>query len=287
MTPTPSPLISAAELQSLLDGGAELQLFDCGFDLAAPDAGQAAFRAAHLPGARYLHLERHLCGPRTGGNGRHPLPGREAFAATLGAQGLRDDLPVVAMDGSGGMYAARLWWMLRWVGHPRVQVLDGGLAAWRAAGGALQAGDPPPAVPARFTLRPARVRTVDFDALRAGLGAGGPLIVDARGSDRFRGENETLDPVGGHIPGAVNRPFRDNLAADGRFKPADALRADWLAVLAGRAAEQSVAQCGSGVTACHNLLAMAVAGLDGASLYPGSWSEWCARDNAPVATGAS
>ena len=280
-------LISAPTLRARLASGAPCLLFDCSFDLADPAAGERNHARRHLPGALYLHLDRDLSAPRTdAARGRHPLPDRAAFARHLASLGLHDDLPVVAYDGNGGMYAARLWWMLRWLGHAAVQVLDGGLAAWDAAGGKLQGGLVAALAPALFTLRPPLVEAVDYGSLRAGLGQAGRLIVDARAPDRFRGENETLDPVGGHIPGALNRCFRDNLAADGCFKPAAQLQAEWTAVTGRRPAPDLVMQCGSGVTACHNLLALEVAGLPGAQLYPGSWSEWCAQPGAPVAIGA-
>jgi thiosulfate/3-mercaptopyruvate sulfurtransferase len=200
--------------------------------------------------------------------------------------GVAADTNVVAYDRSGGMYAARLWWMLRWIGHDAVTVLDGGLAAWIAAGGAVETGAAAERAAGHLVIGEPRVGQVDPAALRAQIGRPPRLIVDARAADRFRGENETLDPVGGHIPGARNRFFRDNLGADGRFKPADALRAEWQALINGRDAADIVHQCGSGVTACHNLLAMEAAGLTGSFLYPGSWSEWCAQPGAPVALGA-
>ena len=280
-------LISAPTLRARLASGAPCLLVDCSFDLADPAAGVRLHAQRHLPGALYLHLDRDLSAPKTdAARGRHPLPDRAAFARHLAGLGLHDDLPVVAYDGNGGMYAARLWWMLRWVGHAPVQVLDGGLAAWDLAGGKLQGGPVAALAPGLLTLRPSRVAVVDYAGLRAGLGQAGRLVVDARSPDRFRGDNETLDPVGGHIPGAVNRFFRDNLAADACFKPAAQLQAEWAAVTGGRPAAELVMQCGSGVTACHNLLALDVAGLPGAQLYPGSWSEWCAQPGAPVAIGA-
>ena len=280
------PLISAQALRDQMAAGARLLVCDCRFDLADPAHGEADHLEWHIPGAVYLHLDRDLSAPPDGRNGRHPLPERATFAARMGALGCHDDLPVVAYDASGGMYAARVWWMLRWLGHSQVQVLDGGLAAWDAVGGALQAGPLSARVPAMLTLRTPLVDLLDFDAVLAGLGQPKRLIVDARAPDRFRGENETLDPVGGHIPGAANRCFRDNLLPDGRFKPAGQLRQEWRALMGLRQAADLVQQCGSGVTACHNLLALAAAGLDGSALYAGSWSEWCARDNAPVALGA-
>ena len=283
-----TPLISAPALRALLASGAPLLVFDCRFDLSQPEQGALSYLEGHLPDAQYLHLDRDLSAPRARGSavgGRHPLPSREAFAALMTSRGCQDDLPVVAYDSTGGMFAARLWWMLHWLGHRAVQVLDGGLAAWDAAGGALRAGPVPVRLPGTFTLREPLTRSVDYAALRATLGEGRRLIVDARAPDRFRGENETLDPVAGHIPGAVNRCFRDNLQADGHFKPVPQLRAEWQKVMAGRSPTDLVAQCGSGVTACHNLLAMEAAGLGGAALYAGSWSDWCARPDAPVATG--
>ena len=284
-----TPLISAPALRDLMASGAPLLIFDCRFDLSQPEQGAASYLECHLPGAQYLHLDRDLSAPRVPGvatGGRHPLPTREAFAALMAARGGQDDGLVVAYDHSGGMYAARLWWMLRWLGHRAVQVLDGGLAAWDTAGGALQAGSVPARPAGAFTLRPPLTRTIDYEALRATLGEPPRLVVDARAPDRFRGENETLDPVGGHIPGAANRCFRDNLLPDGHFKPVDQLQAEWQALMAGRSPDDLVAQCGSGVTACHNLLAMQSAGLGGAALYAGSWSDWCARPDAPIATGA-
>ena len=282
------PLITASALRALLASGSPLLLCDCSFDLSDTGAGVRSHAERHIPGAIYLNLDQDLSAPKSTvagapSAGRHPLPTREAFVARLAALGFRDDLPVVAYDGSGGMYAARLWWMLRWVGHAAVQVLDGGLAAWAAAGGALQSG----AVPARpsgsFTLRPPLVSTLAFEDLLDGLGRGSRLIVDARAPDRFRGENETMDPVGGHIPGAVNRSFRDNLDASSRFKPATALKEEFRQVIGATAPAAVIHQCGSGVSACHNLLAMEVAGLSGSLLYPGSWSEWCADPSRPVA----
>ena len=280
-------LIQAAELDALRRGGdTKLTIFDCSFDLANPAAGRAACEAGHLPGARYLHLDDDLSAPKTGRNGRHPLPAREAFAARLAALGVDADSQVVVYDGSGGMYAARAWWMLRWAGHAAVALLDGGLAAWRAAGLPVETGEaPPPSARGSFVLQPSLVNTVDRETLLAELERPTRLVLDARAADRFRGENETLDPVGGHIPGARNRVFRDNLGADGRFKPAAQLRAEFDAVTGSRPAAGLVSSCGSGVTACHNLLALEVAGLGGAALYPGSWSEWSSWPGAPIETG--
>jgi thiosulfate/3-mercaptopyruvate sulfurtransferase len=279
-------LISVSDLQqALLAPGQDLLVLDCSFDLADPAAGRRAYAAGHIPGAFYVSLDDTLSSAKTGLNGRHPLPARATFAQAIGALGATADTQVVACDNAGGMYAARLWWMLRWAGHAAVSVLDGGIAAWKAAGGAFETAVPAQRVTGRFPLRDSLVATVDYAQVRGQIGSPERLVVDARAADRYRGENETLDPVGGHIPGAANRFFRNNLAADGRYKPAAELRAEFAALLGERAPSSVIHQCGSGVTACHNLLAMEVAGLGGAALYPGSWSEWCAQPGAPLATG--
>lgn len=285
---THPPVIQATELLALLQGPATGRpvVFDCSFDLAKPDAGRAAYDAGHLPGAQYLHLDQDLSAEKSGLNGRHPLPAREAFAEALASRGVSNDSAVVVYDSSGGMYAARAWWMLLWAGHADVRVLDGGLAAWKAAGGPVVADPTPAPARGRFTLQPPRVATVDREALLANLDSGQHLVIDARAPDRFRGENETLDARAGHIPGARNRLFRDNLAADGRFKPAEQLRTEFLAVAGDRPPAQWVNSCGSGVTAAHNLLAQQLAGLGGGALYPGSWSEWSSWPDAPIATGS-
>ncbi|EKZ96836.1 Rhodanese-related sulfurtransferase [Cupriavidus sp. HMR-1] len=284
----PTPLITATELDQLRAAGKpRVVVFDCSFDLTNPAAGRDSYQQGHIPGAYYLHLDNELSGPKTGLSGRHPLPDAELFAARLRVLGVDNDTLVVAYDGQGSMYAARLWWMLRWVGHAAALVLDGGRNAWVAAGLPLEHGaTAEPEIGGNLLRRASLVKTVDADALVANLSQPSLLVVDARAADRFRGENETLDPVGGHIPGAANRFFKDNLTADGYFKPADQLRADFGQVFAGKAPAQTVMQCGSGVTACHNLLALEVAGLTGAALYPGSWSEWCADPKRPVATGS-
>jgi thiosulfate/3-mercaptopyruvate sulfurtransferase len=254
---------------------------DCRHDLMNLEAGRTAYNAGHLPGARFADMETQLSGAKYDEHGkfrgRHPLPERKALLETLRNWGISDDTQVVAVDAHGGMYAARLWFLLRWVGHEAVAVLDGGMQAWEALGHGLETAIPSPA-PGNITLQPALVDTVDANQV---LVHGN--VVDARAPDRFRGENETIDPVGGHIPGAKNRFFKDNLAADGRFKDAAQLRAE-LAPVVGDA-QGAVMQCGSGVTACHNLLALEVAGMPGAKLYPGSWSEWVSDPARPVATG--
>jgi thiosulfate/3-mercaptopyruvate sulfurtransferase len=290
MTLQERTLISAQALQRLQSSAAPALLLDCSFDLTDPQAGVRAYRAAHLPGALYAHLEDDLSGPRNGRNGRHPLPSREAFAATVGRWGIAPGRAVVTYDAMGGPYAARAWWLLRWLGHDAVAVLDGGPAAWRAAGGALtdEVVSPTPQPP--YPAAPAAMPTIDAASLLGRLHEvrlGSLRLFDARAGERFRGEVEPLDAVAGHIPGATQRFFKDNLQADGRFKPAAELRADFLAlgVVDAEAKHTVVQQCGSGVTACHNLLAMAHAGLGDSTLYPGSWSEWCSDPARPVARG--
>ncbi len=279
-------LISAQELQALQAAARPLLLLDVSFDLADTTAGERAYAQGHLPGAHYLHLDRDLSGAKAAEGqvftGRHPLPEPAAFAQRLAALGLDAGMQVVAYDGQGGMYAARVWWMLRWLGHEAVAVLDGGLAAWQAAGGALGT-DVPATRAGSFQASASLAPSIQADSLQAQLGR--VRLLDARAGERYRGEVEPLDKQAGHIPGALNRFFKDNLQADGRFKPADALRADFEALLPPFAASEVVHQCGSGVTACHNLLAMEHAGLRGSRLYPGSWSEWSADPRRPVAQG--
>lgn len=282
--PSYQTLISAAELQALLGSATPPLLLDASFDLADTEAGARAYAQAHLPGAHYLHLDRDLSSAKTGRNGRHPLPTREAFAARLAALGLQAGRQVVCYDAQGGMYAARVWWMLHWLGHADAAVLDGGLPAWRAAGGALSSELPTPAQAGDFKPQAPRVATLTADELQARLGR--VRLIDARAGERFRGEVEPLDARAGHIPGASNRAFASNLLAPGGlFKPAAQLRSEYAALLAPHTADQVVHQCGSGVTACHNLLAMAHAGLGYGLLYPGSWSEWSADPSRPVAIG--
>lgn len=273
-------LVDAATLAAHLDDPA-WRVVDVRHQLADTAYGERVYAESHLPGAAFLHCDRDLSGLLTGSNGRHPLPAPERLAARLGEIGIGPQTQVVVYDDAQGMIAGRLWWLLRWLGHDAVAVLDGGLQAWQAANGALTA-ELPRRRPASFVAK-VRDTLVDADHVQSFLQTSRMHLIDARSPDRYRGENETIDPVGGHIPGAVNRFFRDNLQADGRFKPAAALRAEWLAVLAGALPEQVVHQCGSGVSACHNLLAMEIAGLPGSRLYAGSWSEWCADCRRPVA----
>jgi len=280
-------LISASELSSRI-ADPNWVIVDCRHDLVNLSAGREDYAAGHLPNAVFADMETELSGEKRGADGafrgRHPLPEREALTGILRGWGVNDDTQVVAYDAHGGMFAARLWWLLRWLGHEAVAVLDGGMAAWQAQGLPLSAGTP--AKP-RGTLiaRAPLVSTVSASDVLKHVGDGQRTIVDARSADRFRGENETIDPVGGRIPGAKNRFFKDNLAADGRFKDAAQLKADFAALFGDPS--KAIMQCGSGVTACHNLLALEIAGLRGAALYPGSWSEWCADPSRPVATGAA
>lgn len=281
--PSYTTLVTVDELAAHVDDP-EWCVFDCRHDLADPDRGERAYRTSHIPNARFAHLDRDLAGAKTGRNGRHPLPDARAFADWLGRAGMNGGKQVVAYDDAGGAFAARLWWLMRWVGHRSVAILDGGFGAW-LAGGQPTTDRPPPVVPTHFEGRPDPSMIVDAAWLEAHLGQPGFRLVDARSPDRYRGENETIDPVAGHIPGAVNRFFKDNLDAEGRFKPAAELREALDFIAAGRPASEIVSQCGSGVTACHNLLAMEIAGLPGARLYPGSWSEWCSDPRRPIATG--
>ncbi|RJF99566.1 sulfurtransferase [Noviherbaspirillum saxi] len=261
-------------------------VIDCRHDLTNPAAGAEAYAGGHIPGARFASLDTDLSDKSPGSNGkfrgRHPLPQPTAFVETLRRWGVNHSSQVIAYDEHGGMFAARLWWMLRWVGHQAVAVLDGGLPTWLARGLPLSKDV---VTPVRGNVEPhsSLVATVNVDDVLANLNTPTRIVIDARAPDRFRGENETLDPVGGHIPGAKNRFFKDNLTTDGRFKSADELRSDFSALLI--SPEASIVQCGSGATACHNLLAMEIAGLSGAALYPGSWSEWCADPGRPVARG--
>ena len=261
-------------------GDPDWLLVDVRHQLSDTGYGERVYGEAHIPGAAFLHCDRDLSGPMTGSNGRHPLPDPEKLAARLGGIGVGPQTQVVVYDDSQGMIAGRLWLLMRWLGHDRVALLDGGLQAWQAAGQPLTA-TMEARRPANFVAR-VRDCLVDAGYVQAFLATSRMHLVDARGADRFCGENETIDPVAGHIPGAVNRFFGDNLRADGSFKPAAELRAEWLAVLAGSPPERAVHMCGSGVSACLGMLAMEIAGLPGSRLYAGSWSEWCADRGRPM-----
>ena len=277
-----SPIVSAEALSRHLS---EWIVIDCRHNLQDVEAGRRAYEAGHIPGAIFFHLDRDLSGPAGGERGRHPLPPLERWVETLERAGVGSGRMVVAYDDREGLFAARLWWMLRWVGHEPVAVLDGGWARWCEEKRPVSTDRPSPQR-AVFHAHEQQGAWIDTATVLEHLQDSAQLLLDARAADRFRGENETLDPVGGHIPGARNRPFRDNLQADGRFKSAELLKSEFEALLAGIAPGQVVHQCGSGVTACHNLLAMEYAGLRGSRLYPGSWSAWCANPSRPVAVGS-
>jgi thiosulfate/3-mercaptopyruvate sulfurtransferase len=292
-------------------GGIPLVIIDCRFDLMNPQAGRLAFAAGHIPGARYADLNRDLSGPITARSGRHPLPAPEALAQRLTGWGVDGQTQVIVYDDANGSFAARLWWLLRWLGHRSVAVLDGGFKAWTAAGGAVEAAPASTAATTHSDANAGRNAAIDkaataadsttptapfsphadalawlsTDQVIAALRNPAMALVDARAPQRYAGAVEPIDPVAGHIPGATNHPFTDNLDADGRFLPAAELRRRWLARLAGKRPVDLVAMCGSGVTACHNLLALEVAGLTGAKLYAGSWSEWVRDPERPVARG--
>ena len=276
-------LITVAELAPVL-GHADWCVLDCRYDLAQPDAGAAQYAAGHIPGASYVDLARDLSGPRTPASGRHPLPEAAALVQRLGALGIDEHVQVVAYDASAGLYASRAWWLLRALGHGAVAVLDGGLPAWLQAGGSLST-QPVLRAPRRFPWAGQALAHRTADDVAAGLAARTISLVDVRSAERFEGRSEPLDPVAGHIPGACNLPQSRSLAADGRFLDPVALGALFAAQPALRRPEEVVCMCGSGVTACHTLLAMEVAGLPGGRLYPGSWSEWCRDPARPVATG--
>ena len=291
-------LITAEQLMALRASGAPLMVFDCSFDLMNPAAGEERYREAHIPGAVYCNLDRDLTDPGTvdadgqhhphpdaASGGRHPLPGREKFAMWLSSVGFANTMQAVVYDRNGANYCGRLWWMLKWAGHEAVAVLDGGLQAWQAAGGEVRSGTEPSHFQSNFELGEPLRRLVGTQEVAAGLGSATQTLVDARAPARFRGEVEPLDPVAGHIPGALNRPFGENVGPDGRFKPAAQLRAEFEQLLAGRDPRTVVHHCGSGVSAIPNVIAMEVAGLGPTALYAGSWSEWCRDPQRPTAKG--
>ena len=281
-------LISATQVQALQAAGQPLLVFDCSFDLTQPEAGWQQYTQTHIAGAVYAHLDRDLSAKGAhdaASGGRHPLPSRERFAQWAASAGLNHGMQAVVYDRQGTNYCGRLWWMLRWAGHKDVAVLDGGLAAWQAAGGAVASGLPTPRPAGNFSLGAALVPLVTTAQVQASLGQSSTTVIDARAPARYRGEVEPLDPVAGHIPGALNRPFASNMDADGRFKSAAQLRQEFLALLDGREPAGVVHHCGSGVSAVPNVLAMAIAGLGTTGLYAGSWSEWCSDPARPVARG--
>lgn len=280
-------LITTAQLQALQKQSTPLAVVDCSFDLMKPELADNLYEAEHIAGALQAHLDRDLS---THGNdavngGRHPLPARDRVAAWLGSLGIGNSTQVVVYDRNAGNYCGRLWWMLKWLGHDAVAMLDGGLQGWKAAGGAVASGPAPATTAVSFEIKPALRELVFTDNVVANLGRPAQTVVDARGAPRFRGEVEPLDPIAGHIPGALNRPFTDNFTAEGFFKSPEALKAEWEKVLSGRSASTVVHHCGSGVSAVPNLIAMELAGYGPTALYAGSWSEWSRTPDLPCAKG--
>jgi len=281
-------LITAEQLQALRADGSPLMVFDCSFELTRPEAGDQQYRDAHIPGAVRADLDQHLsarAGAPAPNGGRHPLPARESFAAWLGSVGFGNDMQAVVYDRQGANYCGRLWWMLKWAGHEKSAVLDGGLEAWYAAGGVVTSGPATAHAPCGFLLHEERAVLATVEQVVQGLGQPSQTLIDARGAPRYRGEVEPLDPVAGHIPGALNRPFTQNFGPDGKFKPPAVLKAEFLDLLAGSDPDTVVHHCGSGVSAVPNIIAMEVAGLGRPALYAGSWSEWCRDPARPVARG--
>jgi thiosulfate/3-mercaptopyruvate sulfurtransferase len=275
-------IVSVATLAAHLDDPHWL-IVDCRFDLSNPSGGETAFAQSHIPGAIYAHLNRDLAAPVTSLTGRHPLPTPDEFAATLGRWGVRPSTQVIAYDADVGSYASRLWWMLRWLGHQSIAVLDGGFKAWMTAG--LSASSAvTPRTPTRFEPRPNRALWVDANEMRRCAQDSSWRVLDARSPERFQGIVEPIDAIAGHVPGARNHPFGTNVI-DGRLASAHVLRERFEASQAEVTDDRTIAMCGSGVTACHLLLAMEVAGKHGARLYPGSWSEWIRDPTRPIATG--
>lgn len=275
-------IVDVATLRAHIDDP-DCLVVDVRHQLADPTYGERAYAAGHIPGAVFLHCDRDLSGPMTGTNGRHPLPDPAVLVRRLGEIGVGAQTRVLVYDDAQGMIAGRLWWLLRWLGHTQVALLDGGWSAWLADDG--RQSTVAPALQPKVFVPCQQDAWVSADWVLQRLGTPALCLVDARSPDRYRGENESIDPVGGHIPGAKNRFFKDNLLADGRFKPAAELRAEWQTLLAGASPDELIHQCGSGVSACLNLLALEIAGLPGSRLYAGSWSEWCADPARPVARG--
>jgi thiosulfate/3-mercaptopyruvate sulfurtransferase len=276
-------IISCDELQQNLDNP-NFVIFDCQHDLVNAGFGRTAYTIEHIPGARFFSIDNDAAGNKTGKNGRHPLPPIEILTAKLGQLGVDSEKQVVVYDGSNNMFSVRLWWLLRWLGHESVAVLDGGLGKWQKDGRPVSAELPVPAA-TKFSATANNEMHVDAGFIQSHLGSMDVVVIDARAPERYTGAKEPLDTVAGHIPGAYNRFFKLNLKPDGTFKPADELRFEFEAMIGNTPPSLVVNQCGSGVTACHNLLAMEIAGFKGTKLYPGSWSEWCSDPLRPMAAG--
>lgn len=276
-----NPIITANQLEELINEGSDVLICDCRFDLTNAKAGFEMYKTAHITGAIYVNVDQDLSGKKTGSNGRHPLPSPEEWAKTRQGLGIANHTHVVAYDSHGGTFASRLWWMLRSIGHASVQVLDGGLDAWNGSFSSVgRAPKPLSAMPEAFPYQ----GVVLIDEMEKNVVTQErKMVIDARAPDRFRGENETLDPVGGHIPGATNRCFKENLVA-GKFKSPELLYKEFVLLIGQQKPGTIIHSCGSGVSACHNLLAMEAAGLSGSRLHVGSWSEWCSDPKRPVET---
>jgi thiosulfate/3-mercaptopyruvate sulfurtransferase len=281
-------LITANQLQALQAQGTPCAVLDCSFDLMKPELTDGFFARERIAAALPAHMDKDLSTHQPGqavNGGRHPLPQREIVAQWLGSLGIHNGMQIVVYDRNKSQYCGRLWWMLKWLGHEAVAVLDGGLQAWKDAGGATDSGPFTTPAPVAFEVKTPLRQLVLTDAVSAALGQTTQTVVDARAGARYRGEVEPLDPVAGHIPGALNRPFAENFTEDGRFKSPELLKAEWDRVLAGRPASSVVHHCGSGVTAVPNLMAMELAGFGPTALYAGSWSEWCRTPGLPCAKG--
>lgn len=282
----PSPLINAPELAQLISNPTQhIAIIDCSFDLTDTQAGRQLYAQGHIPGAFFLDLDDDLCSPKNGHNGRHPLPSRDQLTQHLQTFGINHNTLVIAYDQSNSMFASHLWWLMLWLGHPQVRVLNGGLSAWKTHGGTLTPQTPPLPPQGNFQAHPPLTPTVDTAYILKQLQSPELCLIDARTPERYRGEVEPLDPIAGHIPGAINRDYNLNLLPTGAFKPTDQLQKEWTQYLANTPIHTIVHHCGSGVSACHNILAMAQIGLGITTLYPGSWSQWCANPAHPIATG--
>ncbi len=276
-------LLSTEELANRLTDS-DIVICDCRHDLMDLEKGRRAYAEGHIPGAHFLHLDDDLSGAKSGKNGRHPLPDIATLTKKLGSIGVDRSKRIIAYDDTGGPYAARLWWLLRWLGHDNVSILDGGINKWIAENRPADRNVPTAKATTFISTQRAGL-TADASFILANISEGSSIVVDARAPERYRGDTEPIDPVAGHIPGAVNRVFKNNLNADGTFKSSAVLQLEFSALLGTTASSQVINQCGSGVTACHNLFAMELAGFGGSKLYPGSWSEWCADPVRPVARG--